>query len=155
MSSRWHLLPLFRKFIGWYDDGVGKILDVGCGSLCEAFTEKYGDRYVGLDVETSPYPKTVVGDAHDLSRYADNSFRVVTLFSVIEHLKEPYKALGEAVRVAERAVIITTDLTEADKNRSDNHYYSWTPKTLKRLLGDFGGAKTWDEMNILCGAIEK
>ncbi len=154
-GNRGHLLPMFRKMIGWYDDGVSGILDVGCGSLCGAFTEKYGSRYVGLDVEKSPHKKTVVGDAHDLSRYADGGFHVVTLFSVIEHLKEPYKALKEATRVAKRAVVVTTDLTAADKDTSDNHYYAWTPKTLNHLLNEFGRGKVWVEMNILCGAIEK
>jgi len=155
MSERFHLFPMFKKMIGWFDDGVGGILDVGCGSLCEAFTSAYKGRYVGLDLPNSPYPKTVEGDAHDLSRYSDGSFHLVTMFSVIEHVHEPYRALSEAARVARRAVIVTTDLTEADKNRSPSHYYSWTPKTLNQFLSLFGKAKTWTEMDVLCGVIEK
>lgn len=155
MSSREHLLPLFKKMIGWYDDGVGGILDVGCGQLCEAFTSSYGKRYVGLDLESSQYKKTVAGDAHDLSRYEDDSFHLVTAFSVIEHLKEPYRALSEMNRVAKHAVIVTTDFTQADKDRVSDHYYAWTPKTLLQLLSMFGKAKTWTEMSVLCGVIEK
>lgn len=155
MSNRDHLIPMFRKMIGWYDDGVGGILDVGCGRLHQAFKKTYGERYTSLDLPSTPFPKSVEGDAHNLSRFADGGFHIVTMFSVIEHLKEPYKALKEATRVAKRVVIITTDLTEADKDRSDNHYYAWTPKTLNHLLNEFGHGKVWTEMNILCGAIEK
>jgi ubiquinone/menaquinone biosynthesis C-methylase UbiE len=146
---------MFRKMIGWYDDGVGEILDVGSGQLYPAFRKTYGERYVGLDLPSTPFPKTVEGDAHDLSRFADGNFHLVTMFSVIEHLKEPYRALGEAIRVARRAVILTTDLTQADKDRSNCHYYAWTPKTLNQLLSLFGKARVWTEMDVLCGVIEK
>jgi len=164
-DDREFLLPLFKKIIGRYDDGYSRILDVGCGSLCEPFIKIYGERYVGLDVPSSLYPKTglwVEGDAHDLSQYPDNSFDIVTMFSVLEHLYDPYVGLSEAIRVAKKVVIITTDYMQTDKDRAVDHYYAWTPKTLLHLLTLFGKAKTWTEgsivpsvMDVLCGVIEK
>jgi ubiquinone/menaquinone biosynthesis C-methylase UbiE len=164
-DDREFLLPIFKKMIGLYDDGCSRILDVGCGSLCEPFTKTYGKRYVGLDTPSTSYPKNglwVEGDAHNLSQYPENSFGIVTMFSVLEHLYDPYVGLSEAIRVAKKAVIITTDYTQKDKDGAADHYYAWTPKTLLQLLSLFGKAKTWTEgsvvprvADILCGVIEK
>lgn len=155
MSDRLNLVQMFTKIIGWYRKPDETILDVGCGSLCDAFHNIYGGKYVGTDIEDSPYKKDIICDAHDLSRFKDGSFDIVTLWSVVEHLYNPYVALREAKRVARKAVIITTDFTEADKNRSPNHYYSWTHKTFSQFLSLFGKHKTWVENDIMCGVIEK
>ena len=154
--SREHLIPEFTNLIKWYDkDGVSRILDVGCGTLHQSFKRIYGERYTSLDLSSTPFPKSVPGDAHDLSMFHDDSFDIVTMWSVIEHLKEPYKALSEAIRVAKTVVTLSTDFTERDKNMSDNHYYSWTQKTLNHLLSEFGESKTWVAGNILWGVIKK
>lgn len=155
MSDRLKILPMFQKMIGWYFKPGCTILDIGCGSLCDEFHKLYGDKYIGTDIGSSPYKKDVICDAHDLSIFEDDSFDIVTLFSVVEHLCDPYVALKEAKRVARKAVILTTDFTEADKNRSPNHYYSWTHKTFNRFLSLFGKHNTWIENDILCGVIEK
>lgn len=155
MSDRIRLVPMFTKTLGWYVNDESRILDVGCGSLCNEFHRVYGERYVGLDTGDAPYVKDVTGDAHDLSRFPDDSFDVVTLWSVVEHLYNPYQALKEAIRVAKKAVILTTDYTEKDKNRSHNHYYAWTEKTFNKFLSLFGKSKVWVEMDILCGVVEK
>ncbi|MBZ0263163.1 class I SAM-dependent methyltransferase [bacterium] len=47
------------------------------------------------------------GDVHALP-FEDNSIEVVLLSEVIEHLRNPLKAMAEAYRVASKAVIITT-----------------------------------------------
>lgn len=80
----------------------GRLLDVGCGSkpyqnlLSGRYTE-----YVGID-----YPKTASGiptaDAFASVRvlpFADQSFDTVLCTQVLEHVPEPWAALGEMRRV--------------------------------------------------------
>jgi SAM-dependent methyltransferase len=74
----------------------GVMLDLGCGyqdfrEIC-AHT---GMEYVGVDHEG---PATLLADAHALP-FRDNSFDFVISFAVLEHLRNPYVALGETLRV--------------------------------------------------------
>ncbi len=85
-------------------------LDIGAGGLVNSVTfgKNFAKTYA-LDTSFSnddiskaqsvlPSIQTAVGDAHKLP-YADQMFDVVTMISVIEHLKIPEKALREAMRV--------------------------------------------------------
>jgi 2-polyprenyl-3-methyl-5-hydroxy-6-metoxy-1,4-benzoquinol methylase len=63
-----------------------------------------------------------VEDATKLS-YCDDSFDVVTLLEVVEHVPEAMKALSEAVRVARRYVIVSVPARE-DDNPHHTHLFS-------------------------------
>jgi len=56
-------------------------------------------------------------------RFAHQSFDVVTLLEVLEHISEAQKALDEAVRVASRCVIISVP-SKADDNPEHIHLLS-------------------------------
>jgi ubiquinone/menaquinone biosynthesis C-methylase UbiE len=91
------------------------ILDVGCGTggITAAFS-RMGLRAVGIDVvpefiqfARSRYeePEFAVRAAEDLG-FADESFDFVTLVSVIEHVTDWRKALGEAARVLKEGGVL-------------------------------------------------
>jgi len=132
MNPRFRLVPLFTKFINQIAQPEDTILDVGCDILCPVFHRRFGERYAGLDLPTRPCPKDYEGDAENLP-FPDNSFDIVTAWSVLEHLTNPFIGLSEMIRVARKAVLVSTDYTEKDKNKSSNHLYCWTQKVFHPL----------------------
>lgn len=78
-----------------------KSLNVGCGP------DTWGD--VRIDVAfsfiTTSYRPTVLADTHYLP-FKDGSFEVVKASHVLEHLKDPFKALDEILRVATKRIIL-------------------------------------------------
>lgn len=94
------------------------ILDAGCG---EGFTmnrltkEKIGEKIEGVEYSKDAltlgkklFPSLTFkeGSAYDLP-YEDNSFDLVILTEVLEHLNEPEKALKEALRVSKKNILVS------------------------------------------------
>jgi ubiquinone/menaquinone biosynthesis C-methylase UbiE len=97
------------------------VLDIGCGTgqLCFELKAKKNCRVIGLDLslrmldfarKTIPYEDIVFihKDATDLTGFEDHSFDYATLLFLVHELSRPHqlRVLGEALRVAERTVII-------------------------------------------------
>jgi len=155
MSQRSYLVSTFIKFINHIAQPEDTILDVGCGTLCQTFHQCFGERYAGLDLPTCTSPKDYDGDVENLP-FPDNSFDIVTAWSVLEHLTNPFIGLSEMVRVTRRAVLVSTDYTERDKNQSNNHLYCWTQKVFHQFLSKTNlRVKVWIESDILFGLIWK
>jgi len=76
-------------------------LNVGCGS------DPWGDVRVDVAFEfiAGPCNPNVLADAHFLP-FKDNSFDIVKCSHVLEHLKNPFRALDEMVRVARNEIIL-------------------------------------------------
>ncbi len=88
---------------------VSTVLDAGCG---EGFVAcNFGDkRLIGMDISLDPL-KVARHKSHDLSLtrgdvygipFRDESFDMVMMCEVLEHLEAPEKALAEAGRVSKR-----------------------------------------------------
>ena len=99
----------------------GSILDVGSGrGRYYEWTKKYGIRYEGVDVDKAQVKAVRAKyatkafhpfDGQDLSKYPDDSFDVVLLIEVVEHVQEVEalkKLLKECIRVARSHVFFTT-----------------------------------------------
>jgi len=156
-QHRLRLMPSFIEIIMEYAGEPDSILDVGCGPLRGAFKKRFGDRYTGLDLPSSPYPKDCEGDAGALP-FGDDSFDAVTAWSVIEHLPCPYGGIMEMVRVARRVVLMTTDLSPHDRDGDPTHLYCWTPKILGHLLrrtGRRSAVRVGDRFPQILGVIWK
>ena len=154
--DRLALVPLFSKWIRQVCEGEPEsILDVGCGFLQPNFKAVFGFRYYGLN---PPWIYTFC-DYHGLAEilpFKDNRFQLVTAFSVVEHLHCPFEAVAEMLRVAQKAVLLTTDFTEGDKNRDVSHMYSWTPVTFKHFLeAHRPNVSVNVESNIMVGVVKK
>jgi hypothetical protein len=106
------------------------MLDVGAGPISTLLKEHYKDRYLDLDLEGT---HESIADAEHLP-FQDNIFDLVTAWTVIEHLKNPYLCIKEMLRVSNYMVILTTGYTKQDMDADPTHLYCWTPKTLKQLL---------------------
>lgn len=125
-------VPFFISLIKEHHGLFHRWLDVGCGELYSVWKKKYNDRYVGLDNRES-----IPADYHmDACRMAfrHNLFDLSTSWSTIEHVICPYDMLDRMKTVTSGTCILTTDLSQRDKDTDPTHLYSWTPKTFKQLL---------------------
>ncbi len=84
-----------------------ELLDVGCGSATLlGLLKRYGFRVRGLDFSSEAAAvakiengvEVTVGSLED-ARFPDQSFDIVTLFHVMEHVTNPRQVLGEVARV--------------------------------------------------------
>ena len=115
----------------------GKLLDVGCGdgafvAYCNAqgLQAKGVDIADGVNFETDPLP------------YPDHSFDIVTIFSVIEHVKESSNILSEIKRVLAKGgllIIITPNMYTTKFHFWDDptHARPYSPVSLPWLMNIF------------------
>ncbi|MCS7029859.1 MAG: class I SAM-dependent methyltransferase, partial [Bacteroidia bacterium] len=80
-----------------------KIIELGCGykPFYHVFKEKFTDfEYIGVDISREKSSADILLDLNkDLLPYEDNTFDLVIMSEVLEHLYNPLHALKEAVRV--------------------------------------------------------
>jgi SAM-dependent methyltransferase len=95
-------LAIFREWVGT----GGRVLDVGCrfGALTRAYVD--GNQVVGIDVDREALAEAaklgiepIWGDAAEPFPLDDESFDVVVLGELLEHLLLPERTVGEARRV--------------------------------------------------------
>lgn len=138
------------------------ILDAGCG---EGFTmNKLKENGIGKKIEGIEYSKEAIafgkklfpdliikqGSIYDLP-YKDNYFDLIVCTEVLEHLKEPAKALREMLRVSKRYLIMSVPnepffmlgnfLRGKNLSRFGNdigHVNHWNPLSLKNFLNQNG-----------------
>ncbi len=89
---------LTRQLLSYFPRGTygGAILDIGCGG--EPFREICSHTnldYIGIDYDRAPH---YLADAHALP-FKDSSFDAAISFAVLEHLRNPFVALREIMRV--------------------------------------------------------
>jgi len=96
---------------------VKKILEVGCGEgyIIKHLREKFNVNIIGMDISNdileiarsmNPNLKFFLGDIYKLG-FKDDSFDMVLILEVLEHLKYPNRALEEIKRVSKEYVIVS------------------------------------------------
>lgn len=125
-------------------EGCKNILDVGCGTgwFCKALKEKYSESNVtGLDIEDerkfSGF-KFISGDINNLP-FDDGRFDGISCKAVLEHVKDPLKAVLELNRSLKKEGVLFISVPDSkDKNFWDDytHVRPYTKKSLSTLLTD-------------------
>ncbi len=154
-------IPLFREWI----DGRGlEILDLGCrdGALSTAYLD--GNHVVGVDVDRAALARaeergleTAWADVDESLPFPAESFDVVVAAEVLEHLRLPERALGEAMRVLRPGGLLVGSVPNCFRLKSRLRFllgrppendptllHLFAPGTVTRLLGPF------EEVEVRC-----
>lgn len=86
-----------------------------------------------------PIAPDIEGTIYDIP-CADNTYDLVLMFHVLEHLRYPMKGMEEVVRVLKpkgRLLIEIPNLKAVPYERKE-HLYSWSPHTIKNFLREAG-----------------
>src|SRR5262245_50525610 len=158
-SSQSEKTHFINRLIGGSALGRSSILDVGCGAgfFLRALNSKKWDRY---GVEISPTAATLaeqaLGGGHVFAgglidaAWPDLKFDVVTLWSELEHTREPRANLKEAKRIIKRGGSLIVQLPNAGSYQSrlfggdwfaldaPRHRYHFTLPVLEQLLSGTG-----------------
>ena len=139
-----------------------KVIDIGCGD--GTYTAELVERgRAALVHATDPSHQAVqtalsrtaevdqaihftVASAYRLP-YPDDTFDIAYLRGVLHHMDDPVRALGEALRVAHRVVIIEPNgynpglklLERCSRYHIEHGEKSYAPRTLDRWIGELGG----------------
>jgi len=135
------------------------ILDVGCGR--GFLVKKLGKHFptlsvTGIDIflinslKKSKEPKFVEGNIEKLP-FPDKSYDTVICAHVLEHVKDPQKAIAELKRVSRKRLIVIVPRQREYKYTIDLHLnffpYSYT---LQRLMGSKGAEVGVLDNDIYC-----
>ncbi len=137
---------------------IDSVLDVGCGegfTLNKLHQNRIGEKLEGVDFQETaieigtklhPDLKLKQGNIYGLE-YKDNSFDLVMATEVLEHLKDPKKALSEIQRVSSRYVLLSVPnepffmianfLRGKNLSRWGNdieHIQHWTSKSFRQFI---------------------
>lgn len=142
------------EMIAPYLDERSKILDVGCatGGFLEYLEDKGYDNIYGIErikryVKKANKKNILLGDINDIP-FEDNSFDVLILDQVIEHLFDLHKAVEEIQRVLTHDGIVCISVPCETKYRDVEIFYNYfyllrehiqhfNPKSLLLLMKDF------------------
>jgi SAM-dependent methyltransferase len=130
------------------DFGRLRVLDVGCGPKPYfPFFEPYASEYVGVDVDNPAAELT--GAVEDLP-VADGSFELVLCTQVLEHAREPQRAVAELARVVAPGgrVLASTHGVQV-YHPSPEDLWRWTHTGLERLFTEHGN---WRAVTVRPGA---
>lgn len=110
-----------------------KILDIGAGG---GYGKKFFPNRISLDIDENKNPD-IVSDIHNMS-IEDNSFDTILCTEVLEHLKDPKKAIMEMKRVLKpygRLILTTRFIFPVHTYQYD--YFRFTEFGLKELFKDW------------------
>lgn len=114
-----------------------KILDVGGGFRDRKTILETLGSVTTLDVKQR-IGVDIVGDAHELP-FPNQSFDLVTLFMVLEHLENPPKVLSEINRVLKpKGILLLTTVQYWHTHPCPKDYYRFTKDGLEYLLRQAG-----------------
>ena len=153
----------FRRIVPkWLENEKGLFLEIGCGTgwLC-ALAQEVGWQAVGLDIslnaclvarQTWDIP-VLCSDSLSLP-FKSNTFRLVVLRHVLEHLPSPRQALSEVYRVLKEGGWVALEVPNAgslgrwvygplwDSWDLPRHLHHFTPTSLRHLMERVGFRRT-------------
>lgn len=133
----------FAKNLASKEGHVPRVLDVGCGRgyllarLCAA-----GFRCAGIDIPDSPIPSQAkemdlkIGDALSLP-WPDQTFDLLVMNHVLEHLSDPWIACREAARVLRKGGLLYIGVPNFGSFQRKIFGPAWFPLEIPRHLFHF------------------
>jgi SAM-dependent methyltransferase len=125
-------LKRFARGLGsevWDEDGK-RYLDFGAG-----IRDRYFDNVVNYEIAPNP-TVDVLGDGERLP-FADNTFDAAVSIAVFEHVRNPFDAAKELLRVLKPGGAIYLQVPFLfHEHGYPNHYYNMTQAGLVNLFGD-------------------
>ncbi len=150
----------FRKWLGEYKIPLNKevaVLDVGCAA--GAFPKAAHDLGLSvIGVEPSRFLSEIARNEYGLDirpgllqdqNFSNNSFNIISLWDVIEHLIDPSEVLGEIKRILDDDGFLLVNYPEYDSWPRkllgkkwpfflNVHLFYFTPETIKKLMAKNG-----------------
>lgn len=110
-----------------------RVLDIGAGG--SSYDTFFPNR-ISIDIDPKRGPD-IVGDAHDLP-FSDGEFEMILCTEVLEHLKDPRRAIEEMKRVLkEGGVAIVTTRFVYPIHDSPHDYWRFTKYGLEELFKEW------------------
>lgn len=117
-------------------------LDIGCadGYFTRTYNKKYSSTYgVGVDLSSVVVSQAktlgggefMVANCHDLP-FINNSFTLVHMGEILEHLDDPEKAINEAERVSKSMLVLTTPNNGG--SNYEEHIWKWEPEDVLKMI---------------------
>ena len=120
--------PSARELIDRYRDGL--VLDAGAGFRNEDYPNV-------ITLEIAPFTSTDVLGVNEQLPFKDETFDAVISCAVLEHLRDPFAAARELVRVTKRGGSIYADVPFLQPYHGfPSHYYNMTSQGLVNLFSD-------------------
>jgi len=131
--------PLVIQYI------YGKTIDVGCGDMpYKNLLSSQIRVYDTFDTERKVPGVKYIGDIHNMSKINDNSYDSILCLQVLEHVKNPTKALKELYRILKLGGVIILSVPHLSRlHEEPNDFYRYTKHGLNYLF-DSVGFKTKD-----------
>ncbi len=155
----------------------GKLLDIGCNIgvfLSEARAASFETTGIELNRECAEYAQShfnlsVHSDYLDNIAFEADSFDVVTMYDVLEHIPDLHSMLAEIRRVLKPGGLLVVQSPNLDSLMADlsksawgwlsppDHLYHFTPGALSSLLVQTGYdvqlVKTWEPADDFCADV--
>ena len=115
---------------------TGPIIDLGSGGYADYYQPHFhGEKYVKLDLAPQPPPGAdITADILNMPQVPSDSYGVVLLCEVLEHLCDPFKAFKEAARILRPGgLFICTTVACWCEHRHPQDYYRFMPDGLRYL----------------------
>lgn len=132
------------------------VLDIGCSTgAYVAFCQALGKRAVGIDIDIAKlaearkeYQGHFVSASAEALPFRENEFETVLMWDVLEHTSNDRTALSEAIRVAQKNVLISVPKEDGISTPGNGvtyrHYVDlehkryYTPENIHNLISSLG-----------------
>lgn len=134
ISSRWLPRRLQYRFVASLPRD-GRVLDVGAGS--GKYGRLFGD-YTPTDVEKRN-EHSIIADANTALPFQDETYDLVMMIEVLEHLHTPRTAISESFRVLKRGGVFAATVPFVWKlHEEPNDFHRYTKYALEKYLREAG-----------------
>lgn len=114
----------------------GKVIDLGCGDMpYKKLIEERSAGYESFDIEKRVEGVTYCGDILDMKMIDDDSYDTAICLEVLEHVKEPVKALMEINRILRPKGTVIISVPHLSRlHEEPNDYFRFTKHGLKHIM---------------------